>query len=81
MVRQEHQLNEANLGVHFAETVMRRCLCQDVHRLLSGVDGLDLHPSFLDALSNVVISCVNMFATILEDRIFTELNGGLVVDL
>jgi len=36
---------------------------------------------FFDALSNVVIPRVYIFATIIEGRILTELNGALVVDL
>ena len=54
--------DEANLGGHFAKAVTLQCLRQDVCRLLSGANGFDLHPSFLNALSDVVISRVNMFA-------------------
>ena len=78
-----HLLNfdESNLAVHFAKKVTRQCFGQDVCQLLNGVDGFDLHPSFFDALSNVVISHVNKFVAIMEGKILTELNGVLVVDL
>ena len=54
---------------------MPQCLRQNVCQLLSGVDGLDLHPSFLDTLSNVVLYRVNMFTMTMEDRVLTKFNG------
>lgn len=74
--------DEANLAGQLAKTVMLDLMPSSGRpQLLSGANGLDLHPSFLNALSDAVISRVDMFAAIMEDGTLTELNGGLVVDL
>jgi hypothetical protein len=73
-------LDEPELVAQFAETFPRKRLRQNVRQLLGGVDGDDVHPAFLDALTNEVISGVYMFAAFVKNRVLTELDGGLVVD-
>jgi hypothetical protein len=45
------------------------------------VDWFHNYPAFLDALSYVVILDIDVFAAIVKDRIFAELDGGLVINL
>jgi hypothetical protein len=44
---------------------------QNVRQLLGGVDGDDVHPTFLDALTNEVISGVYMFAAFVKNIFLT----------
>ena len=48
---------------------------------IPSADVLDLHPAFLDAISDEMILGVDMFAAIVKDRGFAEHNNRLVVDL
>ena len=53
----------------------------DVRQLLYSADCIDLHPTFFNTLSNEMIPNIDMFGAVVEDRVFAERDGGLVVYL
>lgn len=75
-----HTVN-SDARAQLAEAFPCQSLGCDVRQLLLRSGELDLHPAIINALPNEVVPDVNMFAAILEDRVATEGDSGLVVDL
>ena len=73
--------SNSDARAQLTEAFPRQSLGCDVRQLLLCPDELDLHPAILDALSNKMVPDVDVFAAVVEDRVATEGDGGLVVDL
>ena len=67
-------LDYTQLNTKFTKPVSRQRLCQDVSQLLLSADVLNVHPPVSNALSNKMKSNINVFASIVKNRILTESN-------
>ena len=74
-------IGDADLSVRLHELDARQGLCQDVRELLICADEFDLHPALLHAISDEVIPRFDVFTAVVKDRVLTEQDRGLVVDL
>ena len=68
-------------GAQLTEAFAPQSLGADVRQLLQRPNGLNLNPVLLDALADIMVLDINMLTSIVEHRIPTERDGGLVVDL
>ena len=74
-------INDPDLRAQPAEAFLAKGLRQHVRQLLCCPDGLKSHPVLLDALSDVVVPNIYVFAAVVEHRILAQCNGELIVDL
>lgn len=72
-------VDEADPRAQLQEQHGPEWLGQNIGQLLTRPNGLHIHPALLDAILNVVISSVNVLASIVEHRVLAEHNGRLVV--
>jgi hypothetical protein len=56
-------IDGANFGPQLHEPISTEGLGQYVSQLVGGVDELNLHPTLINAVSDVVVPCVNVLAT------------------
>jgi hypothetical protein len=68
-------------GAQLSELLTPQSLGKNVRQLLRGPNGPELYPAFLDTLAYEVVANVDMLAAIVKDRVLTESDGRLVVDV
>ena len=74
-------INDPYLRAQPAEAFLAKGLRQHVRQLLCCLDGLKSHPVLLDALFDVVVPDIYVFAAVVEHRVLVQCNGRLIVDL
>ena len=74
-------ISNPNQRAQFTEALSRQGLGQNVSKLFCSSDRLRLYPAILNTLMNEVIPDIDVFAAVVEHRVFAERDGGLIVNL